>query len=310
MRRHVHLRTRALVFGLAALAIVAVVGTAAAGPAGAVKTFTGCLVVGDGVIVKVKEGDQPKSVCTSGQTLARLSGGDITKISVTGGLTLTNGGESGDVEINLDSKYSLPQGCSDGQIAKWNGSGWSCAADDNTTYSAGTGLALTGTQFSIAPDYRVKNTPDCSSGQFATGFDGSGNIQCAAPLSAGAVQVFAALESPESGIGIPSDSASHDVVSLIVPAGTYSITAIGNASQGDQREWGLDCFLFAGATEVSEAIASVGTDQPGGGINFAYSLAMASLRSFGSSTTLKVACATGFDGVGAEHFVIQAIRYG
>ena len=76
------LRRRALLLVLAALGVALIGGTALAGPAGAVKTFTGCLSSGDGSITKVKEGDSPKSTCSNGQTVVKLSGGDITKISV------------------------------------------------------------------------------------------------------------------------------------------------------------------------------------------------------------------------------------
>jgi hypothetical protein len=39
-----------------------------------------------------------------------------------------------------------------GQALKWNGSAWAPSADNDTTYGAGAGLALTGTTFSIAPN--------------------------------------------------------------------------------------------------------------------------------------------------------------
>jgi len=42
------------------------------------------------------------------------------------------------------------QGASSGQVLKWNGSAWAPAADNNTTYSAGNGISLTGTTFSVA----------------------------------------------------------------------------------------------------------------------------------------------------------------
>ena len=45
--------------------------------------------------------------------------------------------------------FRLPQGCSNDQIARWNGSSWVCGADANTTYSAGNGLSLSGTVFSV-----------------------------------------------------------------------------------------------------------------------------------------------------------------
>jgi hypothetical protein len=40
--------------------------------------------------------------------------------------------------------------CANGQVAKWNGATWACAADTDTTYTAGAGLNLAGTTFSVA----------------------------------------------------------------------------------------------------------------------------------------------------------------
>jgi hypothetical protein len=295
---------------VAMVVAVAIGATALAGHLeDSVKSYTGCLAPNDGVIVKVKEGTAPKSPCTGTQTQVHLSVVDIPPTSVTG--ALTGGGENGEVTIGLKAEFTLPTGCSSGQIAKWNGTAWACAADENRIYEPGTGLELVSlTLFRVDPDYRVKNTPDCPSGQFATGFNGDGEIQCATPSSANAVQVFVGPQSPESGIGIPNDSAFHDVVSLNVPAGTYSITAIGNGSQFDQRDWLLDCFLQAGSTTLSQAQVAATTEEVGGGIAEARSMAMASIRTFTGATTLKVACRTDEPGVGAEHFVIQATKFG
>jgi hypothetical protein len=231
------LKRRTLLLGaVAALGVAAVVGTALAGSAGTVKTFTGCLSTGDGVIVKVKEGDQPKSPCSSGQTLARLSGGDITKISVTGGLTLPDGagtGESGDVTIGLDPKYGLPQSCASGDVAKWSSSTsrWICAADNNTAYAAGTGLDLSSNTFSIDDDYRVKNTPDCDAGTFATGFTGSGTIECAAPPAASGLQAYAAQRATPLLL-----AGEMTVISKSVPAGTYVVFASAELYSEDDND--------------------------------------------------------------------------
>ena len=40
-----------------------------------------------------------------------------------------------------------------GQVLEWNGSAWAPAADNDTTYTAGTGLTLAGTQFSLDLTY-------------------------------------------------------------------------------------------------------------------------------------------------------------
>lgn len=206
-------------------------GTALAGHIGKdVGSYTGCLVPGEGVIIHVKQGDAPKKRCTEGMTEVHLSGGDITKISVTG--ALTGGGDNGEVTIGLKPEFTLPAGCAVGRVAEWDGSAWVCGIDDDTTYSAGTGLALSGTTFSVASEYRVKNTPDCASGQFATGFDTSGNIQCAAPSAS--LQAFEARQGNYlQGDGVPDDGDSRTFVTLDVPAGTYLVTGNGVLSQGD-----------------------------------------------------------------------------
>ena len=170
-------RSKPLAFVVCALVVAITATTALAGhQTSGVKSYTGCLVSGDGVMIKIKEGNSPRSACAGGQVEAHFSGGDITKISVGSGLSLPNGGDNGEVRIVLDATHSLPQNCTAGRVAEWNCSAWVCGIDNDTTYTAGTGLDLSaGDAFSIEPAYRVKNTPDCSSGQFATGFDGEGS---------------------------------------------------------------------------------------------------------------------------------------
>ena len=219
-------RRLAAVGGVAALALAVVGGTALAGHlTGDVKSYTGCLVPNDGVIIKVKEGNAPKSACNAGQTQVHLSGCDITKIAVTG--ALTGGGDNGEVTIGLKPEFTLPSGCATGQVAKWNGSGWACAADNDTTYNAGTGLSLSGTQFSVHPDYQVKNKPDCPAGQFATGFDSDGDIQCAAPAATTGVQAYSATASLVTVAGTTT------VISKTIPAGLYLLFASVELQNGD-----------------------------------------------------------------------------
>ncbi len=50
---------------------------------------------------------------------------------------------------NADDDTLAGLSCAGGQVPKWNGSAWTCAADSDTTYTAGTGLSLSGTQFSV-----------------------------------------------------------------------------------------------------------------------------------------------------------------
>ena len=310
---------RVTAFAIAAIAIVVLVGTASAGPAGAVKTFTGCLVSGDGVIIKVKEGDAPKSACTSGQTLARLSGGDITKISVTGGLTLTNGGESGDVEINLDSKFSLPQGCADGRIAEWDTSTtpdrWICGVDTDTTYSASTGLDLSaGNAFSIDPGYRVPGKSCSTAGEFARGFDSSGAIQCQAPAATG-VEVWQKMQPAAVGGGVTvlPKGEGVDVISMSLPAGTFLVTAVATVSdRNSDDEVVVSCELRNGAFDrlpVHEGAVDIGE----GSSEATGMVTVLGVISLTNADTVRFTCFSSFgndDDDQADRATMTAVRVG
>jgi hypothetical protein len=255
--------TRRLVAVSAVVAgAVAIGSTALAGHLTAdVKSYTGCLAPGDGVIIKVKEGNAPKSACIGGQTQVHLSGGDITRVAVTG--ALTGGGDNGEVTIGLKPEFTLPTGCAAGRVAEWTGSAWVCGVDNDTTYTNGTGLALDGTTFSVAPDYRVKNTPDCSSGQFATGFDSSGDIQCAAAPSSG-IQVW---QKTARETDLPKGE-GVDVMIMPLAAGTYLVMATatvaddGGTIKGDE-EVSVRCFLRNGAfaaLPVPDSLVDIGEE--------------------------------------------------
>lgn len=158
-----------------AICALAIAGTAiAAFPETDVMTYTGCLTTG-GTITYLKQGPEPLQPCPPPKQEIRLSAGDLTGVSVTG--ALTGGGDNGAISIGLDSSKTVPATCSTGQVPKWTGAAWGCAADDDTTYAAGTGLDLVSGAFSVEPGYRLPQ--GCTDGAVAKS-NGIGGWSCAA----------------------------------------------------------------------------------------------------------------------------------
>ena len=297
-------RRTSLALASAAAGLMLLAGTAIAGHIGDdVKSYTGCLTVNGGTLTQIKEGNAPLNVCSKSQVEAHFSGGDITSITAQSGGGLVGGGSGGAVTM------SLRRDCDTGQMVKWNGSAWTCASDSNSTYSAGTGLDLSGSTFSIESGYQVKNTADCTSGQFATGFDADGDIQCAAP-AASTLQAFSGPQASfDSGVGIPDDGAFHVLASVNVPAGNYFVTAKGRiASAGNVDDFSAtECQIQSGAIVYdSMRWGSVTIDD-----NPSTTLALAGLgQSDGGTIALACAADDGADGLELENGRLVVVKVG
>ncbi len=256
MIRHGKVRKSVVAIATAAAAIVVLAGTALAGhQTSGVKSYTGCLVSGDGVMIKIKEGEAPRSPCTGGQVQAHFSGGDITKISVGNGLSLPNGGDNGAVEIRLDASHSLPQDCAQFEVPmKKVSAGWACANHD-----VGTGLGMDRTlgasggtvAFRILADYQVKNDPDCLAGEYAYGFESNGTIKCSTPPKA---------QGDMRSVHVPSHTFAgpgfEKLGAITLPEGVWMLTARTDlqwSGGSDEFTASVACELRAGTSVLAGA---------------------------------------------------------
>jgi hypothetical protein len=247
-------KARACVVGVVAAAalVLSAANALAVFPDDHVASYAGCLSTAGsaaGTFSRVALGDAPASPCGSNQMLVHLSGGDIT--SVIAGPGLSGGGSNGSATLSLAAGQALPQTCSSGQIPEWNGTGWSCGVDNDTTYSNGTGLDLSGTTFSVKPGYRLPQS--CSDGQVAKSNGSTWNCavddntqSVAYTAGGGTVELAKDFSTTVTTLAIPNDP------------GNYVITATQNlvtssAAGGGRAECTLFLngnYLFAAGEEV------------------------------------------------------------
>jgi hypothetical protein len=109
--------------------------------------------------------------------------GDITGVTTGANSGLTGGTGSGTANLSLLTT------CSNNQVLKWNGTAWACANDvdtnTNTTYSAGTGISLSGTTFSSTLGTTIEGS-EITNGTI-TAADLATNSVAAAEIAANAV---------------------------------------------------------------------------------------------------------------------------
>ena len=153
-----------------------------------------------------------------------------------------------DPTVNALGKATLS--CASDQVAKWNGAEWVCEDDIDTTYSAGTGLDLTGTTFSVEVPLALSgslssggilsgtnnNTDGYGLYGWAQGTDGVGVYGLASNTGAGMSFGGAFYSNSTSGVGAYGQANGDDGIGVYGIAGqTGAVTNYGGRfiSYGD-----------------------------------------------------------------------------
>ncbi len=123
------------------------------------------LIAGSGITITPNDGADTITIAST------ATGGDISGVNA--GTGLTGGGPSGDVTLTLGTSYQLPQLCSNGQTAEWNGTAWVCAADNDVlgglTCANGQVAKWNGMAWACAADVDTNTLGglSCATGQIA-----------------------------------------------------------------------------------------------------------------------------------------------
>ena len=161
-------------------------------------------------------------------TLSRS--GDTLDIAASGGITTvsTDATLSGDGSVGTPLKIAQ-QSATSGQVLKWNGITWLPATDAGTTYTAGTGIDVTGTVISNTGDLSATN--ELNTAALVTGgnlriTDAGGNLDVP-------VTDIAPVQAVAAGTGISISGTSTRTITNSAPDQTVSITGAGiNAVTG------------------------------------------------------------------------------
>jgi hypothetical protein len=126
-----------------------------------------------------------------------------------------------------------------GQALKWNGTAWAPAADANTTYTAGSGLILSGTQFSVnyAGSGAASTVARSDHGHFGASWNGTASSGLVVSNGAAGGVGVDGIASGTAGVGVRGDGPEVGVwgrTSSTSGAGVY-----GRASAGTGTTYGV-----------------------------------------------------------------------
>lgn len=101
----------------------------------------------------ISDGDKGDITVSASGTSWAIDNGAVSEMKLAANAVTTTKIANGNVTAEKLSQMSATTG----QVLKWNGSAWAPAADTDTTYSAGQGLALAAGAFSIAQNGATTN---------------------------------------------------------------------------------------------------------------------------------------------------------
>lgn len=208
-----------------------------------------------------------RQVNQDGSVICEVGGaGDMTAIYA--GTGLAGGGTTGEVTLTLSSPYRLPQTCGNGQIPEWDSisGAWQCANDNDTTYSAGSGLSLAGTVFSANTSYlQQRVTGVCGAGYAIRQVYQDGSVLCE-PGSGDIAAVYA-------GTGMSGGGVSGEVtLTLSSPYRLPQTCSAGQVAKWNSLSGLWDCSSDNDSGDITAVYA--GTGLSGGGTTAAVTLTL------------------------------------
>jgi hypothetical protein len=142
---------------------------------------TGVVVGVSGATVPAKDGSV--TVCYQTMGNGQLSPAALMRVIDPNGPALTRSCRISEKQLVLTGP-ELPHNCADGQLATWAAATkkWGCGAASGQTYSAGTGLTLTGTTFAVDPAaVQTRVATGCTGSAAIQTIAQTGGVTCASP---------------------------------------------------------------------------------------------------------------------------------
>ena len=319
------MRRRLAVLAAAIAGVAAISGTTLA-VTGPVKTYSGCLVSKDGVIIKIREGEPPTSPCSGGMVQVTFSGGDITAISRrygTPGRRRERGRHphaGADLPAAPDVQHGAGREVERHRLAVRRRRELDLYGRDRArpcrhrvqcrtgipaaaTATAGDAIVRTNDGTWTTEQY-ARAGETCPTGQFARGTATSGGLTCATPAGSGVTYVSTSLDET----GIADDGANHDIVSLAPGAGTYLVIAkatLTSALNVDDFS-AVGCELTVDGSVIDQfrlgsTVTNTVTEMP-----FALSSAAPATTGF----KLRCYADSGADGIGLEDVRLIGVKLG